>query len=163
MVFILQNTLYLFSLATRCLEYRVELKNERFTSINVDKVGFFLETQSYKIPRKVYRIDFNQLQFRPPYGKPYSIVRPALWKESNIANSSRIKLQTKQDSFISFDGTRVPMTIIQSNNEGSAKKPCLVSAYGGFGDPMLPIFKLFFLLFMELFNGVVGTYLKKFP
>lgn len=140
------------------------MKNERFTSISIDKVGFFLETQSYKIPRKVYRIDFNQLQFRPSYAKLHSIVRPAQWKESKIPNSSEIKLKTKQDSFISFDGTRVPMTIIQKNNgiNGNAKKPCLVFAYGGFGDPTLPIFKLLFVLFIELFNGVIGMYLKEF-
>lgn len=139
----------------RCIEYKIDLKNERYISINIDKVGFFLETESYKIPRKIYRIDFNQLQFRPTYAKNYSIIRACLWKESKIPNSSEIRLKTKQDSFISCDGTIVPMTIIQKNDD-NLKKPCLCFAYGGFGAPMLPFFKLFFLLFLEIFNGVVG-------
>lgn len=126
--------------------------------MSIDKIGLFLETQSYKIPRKIYRIDFNQLQFRPSYAKLYSIIRPAVWKESKIANSNEIKLKTTQDSFLSFDGTRVPMTIIQKNTYDNVKKPCLVFVYGGFGVPMLPFFKLFFLLFMEIFNGVIGMY-----
>lgn len=140
----------------RCIEYKIDLKNEKYISINIDKVGFFLETESYKIPRKIYRIDFNQLQFRPTYAKLYSIIRPKLWQESKIPNSSEIRLKTKQDSFISTDGTRIPMTIIQKNNDDNSKKPCLCFCYGGFGTPMLPFFKLFFLLFLELFNGVVG-------
>lgn len=147
---------------TRCIEYNLELKNETFILMSIDKVGLFLETQSYKIPRKVYRIDFNLLQFRPSYAKLQAIVRPTIWKESKIPNSSEIKLTIKQDSFISFDGTRVPMTIIQKKNSENKKKPCLVFAYGGFGAPILPFFKLFFVLFMELFNGVIGMhkYLK---
>ncbi|XP_031638770.1 prolyl endopeptidase-like [Contarinia nasturtii] len=153
-----QNTMYLFYLSKnmRRIEYKIQLENEQFLSMKIDKVGFFFETQSFKVQRTVYRIDFNQLQYRPPDAKTYSIVKPIIWKQP-ASNLGEIQLKIRQDSFISFDGISVPMTIIEKNTN-DLKKPCLVFAYGGFGCAMLPFFKLFLLLFEEIFNGIIVVF-----
>lgn len=125
----------------------------------MDRFGFFFETQSFKTPRKIYRIDFDQRVFRRQSYEPISTVTPVLWKETKIPNFDVTKLKVSHNSFHSFDNVQVPMTLIQkSNGSDTRKKPCLVFSYGGYGIPMLPFFKLFFLLFIELFNGIVGLY-----
>lgn len=140
----------------RKIDYKIQLENEKFLSMSIDKIGFFFETQSFKVPRSIYRLYFYQLEYRTPTANDFSIVKPIHWKESWIPNCTDIELDVQRDSYISFDGVKVPMTIIQKKRGANFKKPCLVFAYGGFGCPMLPLFKLLFLLFMELFNGVVG-------
>lgn len=129
--------------------------------MKIDKVGFFFETQSFKVQRTVYRIDFNQLQYRPPDAKTYYLVKPVVWKASQIRSSSEIQLKIQQDFFESFDGVNVPMTVIRKDDK-ILRKPCLVFAYGGFSHPSLPFFKLFLLLFEEIFNGVVGKSVENY-
>lgn len=150
--------MYLYSSKNR-IEYKIDLQDERFISMKIDPIGFFFETQSFETPRKVYRIEFDQLVYNRHSFAPISIVKPMLWKESRLPNLN-VKLMVNHDSFHSFDQIKVPMTIIQKNNGNGdgCKKPCLVFAYGGYGIPILPLFKLFFLLFIELFDGVVGSY-----
>lgn len=159
-VYLFQNTIYLYSMTKHRIEFKIDLENEKFLAINFDGHGFFLETQSFKTPRKVYRIDFDQLKLRAPF-VAFSIIKPLLWKESKLPNLN-VKIKVLRDSFHSFDKTKVPITIIHKSNHANdtSKMPCLVFAYGGYGIPMLPLFKLFFLLFIELFNGVVGSYKK---
>lgn len=148
--------MYLYSSNNR-IEYKIDLEDERFISMNIDPFGLFLETQSFNTPRKVYRIDFDQLLQHRNLFTSTSIVRPMLWKETHIPHLKGTKLKISHDSFRSFDQTKVPMTIIQRDNSSdTSKKPCLCFAYGGYGLPTLPLFKLFFMLFIELFNGVVG-------
>lgn len=158
LTFSLQNSIYLYS-ANHRSEYKIDIENERFISMKVDACGFFFETQSFKTPRKVYRVDYEQLVYNRLSYAPTSLVKPMLWKETQLPHLNRTKLKVNHDSFQSFDQVKVPMTIIQKDkgdNEDACRKPCLVFAYGGYGIPILPLFKLFFLLFMELFNGVVG-------
>lgn len=153
--------------------------DEQFISSKFDKFGFFFETRSFKIQRKVYRIDLCQLVYREaeianyyhilhhqnhfcaesPYIS-YSTLKPILWKESNIPNLDAIDIKVQYDSYSSFDGTEVPMTIIQKKKDANddRKRPCLVYAYGGYGDSILPRFDLYFLLFIELFDAIVGLY-----
>lgn len=155
----LQHSIYLYSQTKHRIEYKIDLNDEKFITMKIDLCGFFLETQSFKTPRKVYRVDFTQLAFRLPFVIAYTIVEPMLWKESKIPNLDETKFKILHDSFHSFDKVTVPMTIIQrKNTNDTGKKPCLVYTYGGYGIPVLPLFKLFFLLFVELFNGVVGLY-----
>lgn len=151
--------MYLYSSNHRT-EYKVDFKDEQFISMNIDAHGFFFETQSFQTPRKVYRVDFKQLVCNHHSFAPTAIVEPTLWKESQLFHLNRVQLKVNHDSFRSFDQINVPMTIIQKDNgiDDTCKKPCLVFAYGGYGIPILPLFKLFFLLFIELFNGVVGSY-----
>ena len=78
--------------------------------------------------------------------------------ESAIPNLDALEIAVKHDSYFSSDGTEIPITIIQKKYNDGYKKPCLVYAYGGYGDCLLPRFDLYFLLFVELFNGVVGSY-----
>lgn len=143
-----------------CIKYKIDMKDETFLSMKMDQFGFFIETQSFETPRKIYRIDFDQRVFRQLSSETTVTVTPTVWNESKIPNLDSVKFKIQHDSFHSFDKIEVPMTIIQKNNNGNdtQKKPCLVFAYGGYGIPMLPLFKLFFLLFIELFNGVVGSY-----
>lgn len=124
----------------------------------MDKFGFFFETKTFKQPRKVYRIEFNQLPYHQPHSKTYLEINPAVWKESSVPSFDELDITVQNDTFCSFDGTEIPLTIIQKNGSDGSKKPCLVYANGGFGDCLLPLFKPFFLLFIELFNGVVGLY-----
>lgn len=151
--------MYLYSLVDHRIKYKIDMEDEQFLSMKIDQLGFFFETQSFKTPRKTYRIDFDQRVFRRVCIESMGCisVTPMLWNVSKIPNINVDKFQIQHDSFYSFDKTKVPMTIIQKAPHNSArKKPCLVFAYGGYGIPMLPIFKLFFLLFIELFNGIVG-------
>lgn len=151
-----QNSMYLYSSNHR-IEYKIDFEDERFISMKIDPCGFFFETQSFKTPRKVYRVNFEQLVYNRNLFAPTGIIKPALWKESKIPHLDVPKLKVNHDSFQSFDQINVPMTIVQrTSGDDSCKKPCLVFAYGGYGIPILPLFKLFFLLFIELFNGVVG-------
>lgn len=151
--------MYLYSSNQR-IEYKIDFENERFISMKIDPCGFFFETQTFKTPRKVYRVDFGQLVYNRNSIVPTSIVKPMLWKESKIPHLNVPKLKINHDSFHSYDQIKVPMTIIQrtDGDNDTCKKPCLVFAYGGYGIPILPLFKLFFLLFIELFNAVVGLY-----
>lgn len=156
-----QSSMFLYSLLNQRIEYKIDLKNEQFISSTIDKYGIFFETKSFISPRKVYRIDFNQLEYRQPHMTTYSTVKPMLWKSSKIINFDELeeeKLEVRHEWFRSFDGTKVPMTIIQKRDVDDNNRPIMVYAYGGYGIPTLPIFKLFFLLFIELFNGVVGSY-----
>lgn len=151
--------MYLFSLPNHRIEYKIDLDSENILSTKIDPYGFFIETQSVKTPRKIYRIDFDQLVFQRFSIAPTVSISPMLWKESKIPNVNVSKFKVQHDSFHSFDQIKVPLTIIQKTSGGEhRKKPCLVFAYGGFGIPMLPLYKLFFLFFIEIFNGVVGSY-----
>lgn len=153
--------MYLYSLVNRRIDYKIDLKDEQVVSSKIDKYGVFFETRSFTTPRKVYRIEFNQLEYRPKYDideTDYLTIEPVLWKESKIPNLDGLKIKIRYDSYRSFDGTEVPMTVIQKSDNDNCQKPCLVYAYGGFGDSLLPRFDLYFLLFVELFNGVVGWY-----
>lgn len=152
--------MYLYSIKHNRIKYKIEMLEEKFISMKMDSMGFFYETQSFKTPRKIYRIDFDQRVFRRLSIEPTSTVIPMLWKESKIPHLDMTKFKISHDLFHSFDQTKVPMTVHQKlNGSNDRKKPCLVFAYGGYGISMLPMFKLFFLLFIELFNGVVGLYL----
>lgn len=151
--------MYLYSCQTERIEYKVDLKDEQVVSSKADRYGVFFETRSFKAPRKIYRIEFNQLIYRQPIlTTTYSEIEPVLWKESAIPNLDELEITVEHDSFYSADGTEVPMTIIQKKSNANYDKPCLVYAYGGYGDCLLPRFDLYFLLFVELFNGVVGSY-----
>lgn len=151
--------MYLYSITHNRIKYKIDMEEEKFLSMKMDPKGFFFETQSFKTPRKIYRIDFDQRVFLRLSIEPTSMVTPLLWKESKIPHLDMAKLKISHDSFHSFDQIKVPMTVIQKlNGSSERKKPCLVFAYGGYGISMLPMFKLFFLLFIELFNGVVGLY-----
>lgn len=153
-----QNSMYLYSLTSHRIEFKIDLEDEKILSVKFDPFGIFFETQSFKTPRKINRIDFDQLVLQR-MKETSTVVKPMVWKESQIQNLNVAKLKVQRDSFQSFDKIRVPMTIIQKNNvNDSGRKPCLAFAYGGYGIPMIPLYKLFFLLFIELFNGVVGSY-----
>ena len=153
-----QSSVYLYSITHQRIEYKIDFKDEQVVSSKIDKFGVFFETRSFKTPRKVYRIEFNQLGYRQLHEMDYSMIEPVLWKESKIPNLDELDITVKYDTYLSFDGTEVPMTIIQKKQSDDYRKPCLVYAYGGFGECLLPRFDLFFLLFVELFNGVVGLY-----
>lgn len=141
----------------KCIEFQINVKDEKFLSARSDDYGFYFETMSYESPQKIYKIDFVQLLNRPKYQNVYTKLNPILKRVSKIPNLSDVKFSIQHDSFYSFDGSNVPLTVIQKNNN-DPNKPCLVFAYGGYGIPMLPLFKLFYLLFIELFNGIVGMY-----
>lgn len=145
--------MYLYSLSNQRIEYKVNLTDEQFISSTFDKYGVFFETQSFTTPRKVYRIEINQLVYHQPHEMTYSIIEPILWKESKISNFDQMQIKIEYKSYRSFDGTQIPMTMIQKSGKYAPKKPCLVYA-----DSLLPNFDIFFLLFIELFNGVVGSY-----
>lgn len=158
-IFWKQNSMYLFSLTKHRIEYSINLQDEKFLSMKIDRCGFFFETQSFKTPRKIYRVDFDQFVFRTPFMNTHSDIQPILCKESKIPNIDLNRLKVTRSSFQSFDKVNVPLTLIEKNDSGyDHNKPCLVFAYGGYGSSMLPLFKIFFLLFIELFNGVVGLY-----
>ncbi|XP_055307555.1 uncharacterized protein LOC129571737 [Sitodiplosis mosellana] len=150
-----QSSMYIYSISDQCIEYKIDFKDEQVVSSKIDKFGVFFETRSFKTPRKVYRIEFNQLLYRERYETTYSTIEPVLWKESRIPNLDELEITVQYDTYFSFDGTEIPMTIIQKKQNDCYRKPCLVYAYGGFGDCLLPRFDLYFLLFVELFNGVV--------
>ncbi|XP_031634996.1 uncharacterized protein LOC116348227 [Contarinia nasturtii] len=151
-----QNSLYLYSVAKSRIEFKIDTEDEKFVSMKLDSFGFFFETQTFKTPIKVYRVDFSQLVFRPPLSTSYyTTVKPMVLYETRVPNLDTVKLNVQHDSFQSFDKTNVPMTVIQRMETNDRKKPCLVTAYGAYGLPMLPMFKLFFLLFVELFNGII--------
>lgn len=140
------------------IEYKIDLQDEQVVSSRPDRYGIFFETRSFKTPRKVYRIELNQLIYRQPIrAMTLSEIEPILWKESAVPNLNEIEITVQHDSFYSSDGIEVPMTIIQKKCDDVCEKPCLVYAYGGYGDCLLPRFDLYFLLFVELFNGVVGS------
>lgn len=110
---------------------------------------------SYESLQKVYRIDSVQLLNRSDNKNAYTKLKPLLERESTVSNLSDSELSIQHDSFYSFDGSSVPLTVIQRKNT-DPEKPCLVFSYGGFNVPMLPQFKLIYLLFIQLFNGIVG-------
>ena len=144
------------------IEYKVDLKDEQVLSSKADRYGVFFETRSIKTPRKVYRIELNQLIYRQKYlTTSYMDIEPVLWKESKVPNLDELEITIQHDLYRSSDMTEVPMTVIQKKSTEIGKKPCLVYAYGGYGDCLLPRFDLYFLLFVELFNGVVGSYMQK--
>lgn len=145
--------MYLYSLSNQCIEYKVDLTDEKIISSKVDKYGVFFETQSFTVPSKVYRIEINQLVYHQPHEMTYSIIEPILWKESKIQNFEEVQIKIQYKSYRSNDGSKVPMTMIQKSGKYAPKKPCLVYA-----DSILPKFDIFFLLFIELFDGVVGSY-----
>lgn len=154
--------MYIYSLPNHRIEHKIDFEDEQFISMKIDSCGFFFETQSFETPRKVYRLDFEQLVHNRLSFAGSSIVKPLLWKESQLPHLNEVKFKVNHDSFQSPDQIKVPLTIIQKNNgdNDACKKPCLVFAYGGYGIPILPLFKLFFLLFIELFNGVIGSYIN---
>ncbi|XP_055322565.1 uncharacterized protein LOC129578284 [Sitodiplosis mosellana] len=150
-----QSSLYLYSLSDQRIEYKIDLKDELVMSSNMDKYGIIFETRSFNTLRKVYRIECNQLAYHQFKMMNYLTIEPVLWKESRITKFDGLEMTVQYDSYSSFDGTEVLITIIQKKSNDSCRKPCLVYAYGGFGDCLLPKFDLYLILFVELFNGVV--------
>lgn len=134
------------------------MDGEQFIDLKIDKFGFYFETKSFKAPRKIYRIDFNQLEYHHPNIKTYSKIKPILWHESTISDFNELEITTQYETYRSFDGNEVPLTFIKKKSNNDDKKPCLVHVYGGPGDCLYPRFDPYFLLFIELFNGVVGLY-----
>ncbi len=145
----------MYSLEMKCIEFQIDVKDEQFLTSKIDKFGFYFETMSYESLSKIYKIDFVQLMNRPKFQNVYVQLKPMLKRQSTVANLSNVDFSIQHDSFYSFDGSNVPLTVIQKKNS-DPNKPCLVFSYGGFNVPMLPQFKLIYLLFIELFNAVVG-------
>lgn len=150
-----QNSLYFYSLETKCIEFQIVLQEEQFLSSTIDEFGFYFETMSYEALQKIYRLDFVQLLHRPNYQNVYTQIMPAFKGECKVPILRDTEFSIQHDSFYSFDGTEVPLTMIQQRNN-DPNKPCLVFSYGGFNVPLLPQFKLMYLLFIQLFNGIVG-------
>ncbi|KAJ6630497.1 Prolyl endopeptidase, partial [Pseudolycoriella hygida] len=148
------NSFYLYSLNGQRIEFKIDLKDETFISTKVDEFGFYFQTESYETPQKIYKIDFVQLASPSERQNAYTIVKPILKRAAIVPFLSEEEFSIQHDSFYSFDGSNVPMTVIQQKNN-DVNKPCLVFSYGAYGIPMLPAFKLFYRLFIELFNGVV--------
>ncbi|KAG4075049.1 hypothetical protein HA402_008114 [Bradysia odoriphaga] len=109
---------------------------------------------SYDSLSKIYKIDFVQLVNRPKIQNVYTTLKPMLKRMATVPNLGGSNFSIQHDSFYSLDGSNVPLTVIQKKNN-DPNKPCLVFSYGGFNVPMLPQFKLIYLLFIELFNGIV--------
>lgn len=143
----------------KCIEFRIDIKDEQFLTTKCDAYGFYFETMSYESLSKIYKIDFVQLVNRPKIQNVYTTLKPMLKRMSTVPNLSAVDFSIQHDSFYSFDGSNVPLTVIQKKNN-DPNKPCLVFSYGGFNVPMLPQFKLIYLLFIELFNAIVGMLLK---
>lgn len=157
--FFSQSSMYVYSLHNKNIEYRVDLTDEKIVYSSVDKYGIWFETRSFLTPRKVYRIEINQLVYHEAHDTTYSIIEPILWKESKIPYLDEMQINVQYK--LCRSGTEVPMTIFQKSGKYAPKKPCMVYACsGGYDDSVLPRFDLYFLLFIELFNGVVGSYLK---
>lgn len=122
-----QSSMYLYSLITHRIEYKIDIKDEQVVTSNIDKYGVFFETRSFKVTRKVYRIDFNQLVYRRPHMKTFSTIKPTLWKESKIPNLDELEIKIEYDWYYSFDGTEVPITKLRkSSDDNDHKRPCLV-------------------------------------
>lgn len=148
--------MYFYSLETKCIEYQMVLKDEQFLSSTIDEFGFYFETMSYESLQKIYRLNFVQLLHRPNYQNVYTQIEPVFKGECKVPILCDTELSIQHDSFYSFDGANVPLTMIQQKDNNNLNKPCLVFSYGGFNVPMLPQFKLIYLLFIQLFNGIVG-------
>lgn len=116
----------MYSSHTERIEYKIDLRDEQVVSSKIDRYGVFFETRSFKMPRKVYRIEFNQLIYREPNLTTYSMIEPVLWKESKVLNFDGLEIAVQYDSYRSFDGIEVPMTIIQKKCDDGYRKPCLV-------------------------------------
>lgn len=157
-----QSSIYLYSITNERIDYKIDLKDEQVVSSRADRYGVLFETRSFKTPRKIYRMDLNLLVYRQSHPtNSHANIEPVLWKEMTIPNFKDLEITIQHDSYCSFDKTEVPITIIQKKSADVSKKPCLVYAYGGHGDCLLPRFDLYLLLFVELFNGVVGSFKRQ--
>lgn len=111
----------------------------------------FYQIESFLTPGNIYKYDFSVPD-----------IEASLFREENINldDFDKKNFLVEQVLYPSLDGTNIPMYIVQKKSAKKGTKPCLLYGYGGFAAPVLPAFSFSQFFFMNVFNGVVGSYIS---
>lgn len=84
-------------------------------------------------------------------------VAPTIYREMKLNGIDENKFALEQVFYRSYDGTKIPMFIVQKNGSSSTEsKSCFLHGFGGLNRPIPPVFFVRFVLFMEVFNGILA-------
>lgn len=91
--------------------------------------SLFVSVSSFKAPRSIQRLDTKTLELR----------KTPIAAEATVSFDD---IEILDETAVSRDGTRVPITILQvRGQERSAATPLLLTGYGGFGLAAVPAFE----------------------
>lgn len=107
----------------------------------------FLEVESFLKPTYILRYDFQY-----PKNEPIIFSEPTM----NIKGFDLNNFSVEQIFYQSFDGTSIPMYIVQKKTENTGPKPCLLHGYGGFNFSLTPFFSEEFFYFVNYFDGILA-------
>lgn len=109
---------------------------------------FFFKLQSFLSPGTIYRYDFT-----------YPDIEPTVYREVklNLNGFNKNDFSVQQVFYSSYDGTKIPMFIVQKKTNDNGPKPCLLYGYGGFNYPLQPSFDEDWLFFINNFNGILAV------
>lgn len=80
---------------------------------------------SFTTPGTIYRYDFSK-----PKDEPTILSEQNL----NLVGFEKNSFKVEQVFYPSFDGTKIPMFIVQKKTESKRPKPTLLHGYGGLGE-----------------------------
>lgn len=109
---------------------------------------FFFKLESFLSPGTIYRYDFA-----------HPDTEPAVFREVklNLDDFDKNDFDVQQVFYPSYDGTKIPMFIVQKKTQQNGPKPCLLYGYGGFNYPIQPGFSENWMFFINSFNGVLAV------
>jgi prolyl oligopeptidase len=105
-------------------------------SAEPESEDLLISFSSFLIPRAVYRMDLETLEYTPYHRHEVPFDPDAF--------------QVKQVWFESLDKTRIPMFLVHKRGiERDGKNAAVVHGYGGFGVSLLPVFRAHVIPFLE--------------
>jgi len=107
---------------------------------------FYFKLESYINPGTIYKVQFLKSEIKVEAHR----VPAATSLDLNAFKMSMF-------SYSSNDGTNIPLFLVHKKDMvRDSNRPCLLTAYGGYGVSTLPTFNIPYLFFAQHFNGVVA-------
>lgn len=122
---------------------------------NIDEISgrknqseFFFQLKSFLTPGIIYRYDFAE---------PNANLTVYREVKLNLDGFDKNNFDLKQVFYLSRDGTKIPMFIVQKKSTKTGPKPTLLYGYGGFSIPYTPLFQPSWLFFVNSFDGILAV------
>ncbi|XP_035705894.1 prolyl endopeptidase [Folsomia candida] len=106
---------------------------------------FYFKLESYVNPGTIYKVEFGITE-----------IKLQVYKTTDFKTLDLDTFKMSMFSYSSNDGTNIPMFLVHKKNmPRDSNRPCLLTAYGGYGYSRLPAFNIPYLFFAQHF-GVVA-------
>lgn len=136
-------------LDTGVLLSRIPAPVGSITAISGDRKysDVFFSVTSFLNPGTIYRLHMSE-NSRP---------KLQVWQQMEVDGFNPEKYTHIMKFYRSYDGTSVPIQIVQRKRAKRSKVPCLLYGYGGFGVSLTPSFNISAIAFLVAFDGVYAV------